>query len=55
MLIEKELMIYGDLNEAMGWQSLDAGNEKKWTPKFGWRATANAVNGMCPQRRQLYI
>lgn len=43
---DTEAMTYGDLNDAMGRQSLDAGNEKKWTAKFGRRAAGNAVNGV---------
>jgi hypothetical protein len=39
-------MEYTKLRDDMGQQSLDLGNEKKTTPRFARRGTANAVNGM---------
>ncbi|KAH6876713.1 hypothetical protein B0T10DRAFT_520891 [Thelonectria olida] len=43
-----EPMEYTKLRDDMGQQSLDLGNEKKTTPRFARRGTANAVNGDAP-------
>lgn len=41
-----EAMLYSTLRDHMGDQSLDAGFEKRWTPKCGRRGAGNAANGM---------
>lgn len=46
ILSKDEAMAYFQLRDGMGRQSLDAGFEKKWTPKFGRRGAANAANGL---------
>ena len=38
-------MLYSTLRDHMGKQSLEAGFEKKWTPKAGRRGAGNAANG----------
>jgi hypothetical protein len=43
---ENEAMLYSTLRDHMGQQSLDAGFEKKLTPKAGRRGAANAANGV---------
>ncbi|KAK2051231.1 FluG domain-containing protein [Colletotrichum caudatum] len=40
-----EPMTYAKLRDDMGRQSLDAGFEKAWTPRFARRGAANAANG----------
>ncbi|GKT96945.1 fluG domain-containing protein [Colletotrichum tofieldiae] len=40
-----EAMSYSKLRDDMGRQSLDAGFEKAWTPRFARRGAANAANG----------
>ncbi|KAF6781345.1 FluG domain-containing protein, partial [Colletotrichum sojae] len=40
-----EAMTYSKLREDMHRQSLDAGFEKAWTPRFARRGAANAANG----------
>ncbi|EXK78553.1 hypothetical protein FOQG_16770 [Fusarium oxysporum f. sp. raphani 54005] len=47
-LSKDDPMPYSKLNHDMGQQSLDSGNEKKWTPRFARRGAANAVNGNAP-------
>ena len=44
-LSEDEAMLYSKLRDDMGRQSLDAGFEKRWTPRFARRGAANAANG----------
>jgi hypothetical protein len=39
-------MLYSTLRDHMGEQSLEAGFEKKWTPKAGRRGAGNAANGI---------
>ncbi|KAH8755821.1 FluG domain-containing protein [Diaporthe sp. PMI_573] len=43
-----QAMLYSTLREHMGDQSLDAGFEKKLTPKAGRRGAGNAANGDAP-------
>ena len=43
-LSEDEAMRYKTLNDDMGRQSLDAGEEKRWTPRFARRGAGNAAN-----------
>ncbi|KAK1657061.1 FluG domain-containing protein [Colletotrichum godetiae] len=40
-----EAMTYAKLRDDMGRQSLDAGFERAWTPRFARRGAANAANG----------
>lgn len=42
---EDEAMLYSTLRDHMGDHSLEAGFEKKWTPKAGRRGAGNAANG----------
>ena len=46
MLSESEGMLYAELRDKMGWQSLDAVFEKRWTPRFPQRDAGGAANGM---------
>ncbi|OAQ60387.1 FluG domain-containing protein [Purpureocillium lilacinum] len=48
LLSEVEPMTYSKLYYDMGRQSLDAGFEKAWTPRFARRGAANAANGDAP-------
>ncbi|KAH8768366.1 FluG domain-containing protein [Diaporthe sp. PMI_573] len=45
---EDAAMLYSTLRDHMGHQSLDAGFEKRWTPKCGRRGAGNAANGNAP-------
>jgi hypothetical protein len=45
-LSSDEAMPYYKLKDDMGRQSLDAGFEKRWTPRFARRGAGNAANGM---------
>lgn len=45
ILSDNEAMPYAKLNYDMGRQSLDAGFEKAWTPRFAQRGAANAADG----------
>ncbi|KAK0367771.1 FluG domain-containing protein [Colletotrichum limetticola] len=47
-LAADEAMPYSKLRDDMGRQSLDAGFEKRWTPRFARRGAANAANGNAP-------
>lgn len=47
ILFTDEAVLYSKLRDDLGRQSLDAGFEKGWTPKFARRGAANAANGMC--------
>ncbi|KAJ5681616.1 FluG domain-containing protein [Penicillium maclennaniae] len=48
ILSEDEAMFYSTLKDNMSRQSLEAGFEKAWTPRFGRRGAANAANGNAP-------
>jgi hypothetical protein len=41
-----EAMRYYKLKDDMARQSLNAGFEQKWTPRFSRRGAANAANGI---------
>ncbi|CVL00274.1 uncharacterized protein FMAN_09780 [Fusarium mangiferae] len=43
-----EAMLYSKLRDDIGQQSLDAGHERKWTPRFARRGAGNAANGDAP-------
>lgn len=45
VLSDDKAMPYSKLNYDMGRQSLDAGFEKAWTPRFARRGAANAADG----------
>ncbi|CAJ2510565.1 Uu.00g095340.m01.CDS01 [Anthostomella pinea] len=45
-------MAYAKLRDNMGEQSLNAGFEERWTPKFCRRGAGNAVNGDAPDSIQ---
>lgn len=45
-LSEDEAMAYSKLRDDMGNQSLNAGFERRWTPRFSRRGASNAANGM---------
>lgn len=45
VLSDSKAMPYSKLNYDMGRQSLDAGFEKAWTPRFARRGAANAADG----------
>ncbi|RSL81437.1 hypothetical protein CEP52_017198 [Fusarium oligoseptatum] len=46
--LSSEAMLYSKLRDDIGQQSLDAGYEKKWTPRFARRGAGNAANGDAP-------
>ncbi|KAH7176273.1 hypothetical protein EDB81DRAFT_34260 [Dactylonectria macrodidyma] len=48
VLAEMEAMLYSKLRDDMGRQSLDAGFENRWKPRFLRRGTGNAAKGIAP-------
>ncbi|KAL8310445.1 hypothetical protein RB597_010330 [Gaeumannomyces tritici] len=48
VLSDTEAMLYAKLRDDLGRQSLEAGFEVCWTPKFFRRGAANAANGNAP-------